>query len=146
VQTAAFVAGVSGVNVTGAGVFVNASGQLGVAASSRRFKHEITTIAHARDVVQGLRPVQFLYKPEFDDGSRVLQYGLIAEEVAAIDPGLVITADGQAQTVRYHFLPPLLVAEVQRLERARAEQAQEIQELRRQLEQLRAVLAPTVPR
>jgi hypothetical protein len=33
-----------------------------------------------------LRPVTFFYKPEYDDGSRALQYGLIAEEVANLFP------------------------------------------------------------
>ena len=36
-----------------------------------------------------LRPVNFYYKPEFDDGSRQLQYGLIAEDVAKVYPEMV---------------------------------------------------------
>jgi len=153
VQTAAFMAGISGVNVSGGvGVFVNASGQLGTSASSRRFKQDIAAIERARDVVQGLRPVQFHYKPEFDDGSQVLQYGLIAEEVAEVDPTLVVTVDGEPQTVRYHFLPPLLVAEVQRLERERAlqearlaQQDATIAELTRELAGLRKALSRLLP-
>ena len=31
-----------------------------------------------------LRPVTFFYKPDYDDGSHTLQYGLIAEEVAKV--------------------------------------------------------------
>lgn len=37
-QTRAFIAGVAGAPVTGSGVVVNAFGQLGVAASSERFR------------------------------------------------------------------------------------------------------------
>jgi hypothetical protein len=36
-----------------------------------------------------LRPVTFLYEPEYDKGPRTLQYGLIAEEVAEVYPDLV---------------------------------------------------------
>ena len=64
--------------------------------------------------------MQFTYRPGYDDGSRQLQYGLIAEEVEPVDPNLVVTVDGELQTVRYHFLAPLLVAEVQRLESERS--------------------------
>ena len=43
-----------------------------------------------------LRPVTFLYKPEYDDGSHALQYGLIAEEVAKVYPEMVgYDKDGQ---------------------------------------------------
>ena len=49
-----------------------------------------------------------------------MQYGLIAEEVAETFPELLVRdADGRPQTVRYHLLTPLLLAEVQRLERER---------------------------
>ncbi len=33
-----------------------------------------------------LRPVTFIYKPQYDDSSHILQYGLIAEEVAKVCP------------------------------------------------------------
>ena len=36
-----------------------------------------------------LRPVTFYYKPEYDDGSRLSQYGLVAEEVARVYPEMV---------------------------------------------------------
>jgi hypothetical protein len=52
-------------------------------------------------------------------------------------PELVVRdAEGRPQTVRYHLLAPLLLAEVQRLERERAEQAREIAELRAMIEAL----------
>ena len=34
-----------------------------------------------------LRPVTFRYKKPFEDGSKPVQYGLIAEEVAEVYPG-----------------------------------------------------------
>ena len=52
------------------------------------------------------------------------QYGLIAEEVAAVYPELVTrTATGAVQAVRYQELIPMLVSELQR-------QQQELDELR----------------
>jgi hypothetical protein len=43
-----------------------------------------------------LRPVTFRYKQAQEDGSHPLQYGLVAEEVAAVNPGLVqFDKDGQ---------------------------------------------------
>ena len=65
-----------------------------------------------------LRPVTFLYRPEYVHGDQTLQYGLIAEEVARIYPELVeYSADGQPQAVRYHLLSSMLLNEVQKQQR-----------------------------
>ena len=62
-----------------------------------------------------LRPVTFLYKPGYDDGSHALQYGLIAEEVAQLYPELVAYGeDGQPTSVKYQSLAPMLLNEVQK--------------------------------
>ena len=62
-----------------------------------------------------LRPVNFYYKPEFDDGSRQLQYGLIAEDVAKVYPEMVAYAnDGQVLSVKYQLLAPMLLNELQK--------------------------------
>ena len=62
-----------------------------------------------------LRPVTFLYKPQYDDGSHTLQYGLIAEEVAKIYPDMVgYDKDGQPASVKYQSLAPMLLNEVQK--------------------------------
>ena len=125
VNQGVFVAGISGATSSGGvGVLVSANGQLGTTASSRRFKDDITTLGDGELAkLQALRPVRFVYKPAFDDGSRTPQYGLIAEDVAETFPELAVTSpDGTAQAVRYHFLAPLLLAEVQRLERVRSAQ------------------------
>src|SRR5215813_3225943 len=61
-----------------------------------------------------LRPVTFSYK---DDTAAAPHYGLIAEEVATVYPELVTrTATGDAQTVKYHELIPMLLNELQRLQ------------------------------
>jgi hypothetical protein len=65
-----------------------------------------------------LRPVAFRYRQPTSDGSHPIQYGLIAEEVADAFPELaVVDSTGQAETVKYHILPVLLLNEVQRQER-----------------------------
>lgn len=147
-QTGAYIAGVAAVSApSGVQVFVNAGGKLGTSTSSRRFKENIVDLPRAREVVQALRPVRFTYRPEYDDGSGQVQYGLIAEEVEPLDANLVVKVEGEVQTVRYHFLAPLLVAEVQRLESDRAAlesrvraQAEDIAALRRQVAELTAAL------
>ena len=62
-----------------------------------------------------LRPVTFLYKPEYDKGPRTLQYGLIAEEVAEVYPDLVAyDPEGKPYTVKYQYLTTMLLNEVQK--------------------------------
>jgi hypothetical protein len=80
------------------------------------------------DVLLKLRPVSFYYRPEHD-WTHSRQYGLVAEEVAEVAPGLVdYDEDGQPQTVRYHLLNAMLLNEVQK----------QRQQLEAQDEQLRA--------
>ena len=137
-QTAAFIAGIRGTTTAVADaipVLVDSSGQLGTVSSSRRFKEDIGDLGSIADGVQRLRPVRFRYRNPFADGGKPIQYGLIAEEVATVMPELVAhSADGQIETVKYHLLPTLLLAEVQRLERARARMEEELARLRGLLE------------
>lgn len=150
--TRAFVAGIRGVTTgtnTAVPVVVDVNGQLGTVSSSARTKDHIADLGAASRAIFSLHPVRFTYKQPFADGSTPVQYGLIAEEVAEVMPELVaLGADGQPETVKYHVLPTLLLAEVQRLERERmaaaaervalarqvAEQARELAELRARLE------------
>jgi hypothetical protein len=112
-----FIAGISGVatGFPGAAVLVDANGQLGTTSSSRRFKDDIQDMGDASSDLMKLRPVTFRYKQAQEDGLHPLQYGLVAEEVAEVNPGLVqFDKDGQPQTVLYHVLPALLLNEVQK--------------------------------
>lgn len=133
-HTRAFLAGVNGVTTAlndAVPVVVDGNGQLGTVVSTARAKDDIAQLSTASTLVQRLRPVQFRYRRPFADGSRPLQYGLIAEEVEAVAPELVAhDADGRPATVKYHVLPALLLAEVQRLERERASLTEELAALR----------------
>jgi hypothetical protein len=133
VQTETFIAGISGNTVTGGvTVLANASGELGTIASSRRFKEDIAAVGETSERLLALRPVAFRYKQEVTGGEQPQEYGLIAEEVAEVFPELVVyDRQGRPETVRYHLLVPLLLAELQREEAA----------LRQVQEQGRALLA-----
>jgi trimeric autotransporter adhesin len=117
-QTRAFIAGISGVTTGGAAVavLVDANGQLGTASSSRRYKFDISDMGESTASLMRLRPVTFRYLAHGDGAP--LQYGLIAEEVAEVNPELVTRdKDGQPETVMYQFLAPMLLNEVQKQQR-----------------------------
>ena len=100
-QVRTFIKGISGAVVSGAPVVVNAGGQLGMAASSERFKDEIKPMDKASEGILALKPVTFRYKKEIDPDS-IPQFGLLAEEVEKVNPALVTRdADGKVYTVRY---------------------------------------------
>ncbi|MBV9770288.1 MAG: tail fiber domain-containing protein [Bryobacterales bacterium] len=117
-QVTFFVAGVNGVT-TGANnavpVLVDSNGQLGTVNSSRRFKEDIQDMGDASSGLLHLRPVTFRYKQPFNDGSKPMEYGLIAEEVGEVYPDLVAhSADGQVQSVKYQVLDSMLLNELQK--------------------------------
>ena len=110
-QTRTFIAGIAGSSVTGAPVSVNADGQLGTTPSSQRFKDEIKPMDKASETIFALEPVTFRYKKDLDpDGIR--QFGLVAEELAKINPDLVVRdAGGKPYTVRYDAVNAMLLNE-----------------------------------
>ena len=64
-----FIAGILGTNVSGSTVVVNSDRQLGVAASSRRFKKEIKPMDKASEAILALKPVTFHYKKDRCNGT-----------------------------------------------------------------------------
>ncbi len=117
-HTAAFIAGIEG-QATGLPlaipVLIDAAGQLGTISSSIRFKEDVHDLGAVSDRVLALRPVSFRYKKPFANGMKPLQYGLIAEEVEKVLPELVAYGkDGKPETVLYHVLPTLLLAELEK--------------------------------
>ncbi len=103
------VYGVTTQSGTTAQVIVSDNGQLGTVASSERFKKDIATMDHASEVILSLRPVTFHYK---SDTRGTPQFGLIAEEVAKINPALVLPdKEGKPYTVRYDAVNAMLLNE-----------------------------------
>jgi hypothetical protein len=139
-QTSAYIAGISGASVAGgAAVYVTGTGQLGTVLSSRRFKEQITDMGDSSSKLFELRPVNFFYKPRYDDGSHALQYGLIAEEVAKVYPEMVAyDKDGQILTVKYQMLAPMLVNELQKQVQLQQEENRKLED---RLAALEALLA-----
>jgi hypothetical protein len=148
-QSTSYIAGVFNSTVSnGVSVFINPQGQLGTQTSSIRFKEQVRNMGDSSDALMKLRPVTFLYKPEYDKGERTLQYGLIAEEVAKVYPELVAyDKDGQPYSVRYQYLSTMLLNEVQKqYRRAEAEaeviktQEQKINDLEQRLSRLESLV------
>jgi endosialidase-like protein len=146
-QTKTVIAGVRGtttINANAIPVMIDSAGQLGTVSSSRRFKEDIQDMADLSRRLLQLRPVTFRYKQPFGDGSKPIQFGLIAEEVAEVFPELAVrTADGQIETVHYLNLSVLLVNELQKLHHqvkqqvdARREQENEMQRQRERIDVL----------
>jgi hypothetical protein len=120
-QNHTFMAGIAGHPLIGSQVVVTAADQLGIVASSARFKRDIQAMGEGSQGLLQLRPVTFRYK---QDPQATRQYGLIAEEVAKVYPELVTWGpDGKVASVQYHELVPMLLNELQRQQR-------ELQELK----------------
>src|SRR4029077_18447628 len=107
-----FIAGirdVTTINNDAIPVYIDSAGQLGTASSSRRYKTGIKPMDKASESILALKPVSFRYKVH---KNATPQFGLIAEEVAEVDPDLVIyDHDGQPYTVRYEAVNAMLLNE-----------------------------------
>jgi hypothetical protein len=119
-QTAAFIAGISGTAVVGDAVVVDGNGQLGTVASSARFKKNIKPIDKTSEAILALKPVSFQYR---SDSKGTPQFGLIAEEVAKVNPDLVVrNRDGEIYSVRYEAVNAMLLNEFLKEHRKNEEQ------------------------
>src|SRR6266540_648741 len=140
-QTATFIAGIDGVAVAGTAVVVNGSGQLGVAASSQRFKDEIKPMDKASEAILALKPVTFRYKQEIDPEG-IPQFGLVAEDVEKVNPDLVARdAKGEVYTVRYEAVNAMLLNEFLKEHRKVEEQKSIIQEQQATISELKSAVA-----
>jgi hypothetical protein len=130
--------GVTTQNGTTAPVVVSADGQLGTVASSERFKKNIATMDKASEAIMSLRPVTFHYKT---DSKGTQQFGLIAEEVAKVNPALVLPdKEGKPYTVRYDVVNAMLLNEFLKEHKTVQEQEATIARLQKQVEALTAGL------
>jgi hypothetical protein len=148
VHATTFIAGISGVTVpNGVGVIIGNNGKLGTVVSSARFKDEIKPMDKASEVILALQPVTFRYKKELDPEA-IPQFGLVAEQVAKVDPDLVARDEqGKPYTVRYEAVNAMLLNEflkehrkVEGLEATAAHQQATNAEQQKEIEVLAAAL------
>ena len=91
------------------------------------------------EAILALKPVTFHYK---SDSTGTPQFGLIAEDVAEVNPDLVVrNDDGEIYTVRYDAVNAMLLNEflkqhrqMQELQATLAEQQKEIKALKTEFE------------
>jgi hypothetical protein len=110
------------------------TGLLGHLTSSRRYKQNIQPMDNASETLYRLKPVTYRYKKEIDR-SQGVDYGLIAEEVAEVDPNLAVRdRKGQIESVRYNAINAMLLNEflkehrkVQELDATVAQQQKDFQ-------------------
>jgi hypothetical protein len=101
-------------------VIVSNTGQLGTVSSSRRFKKQIKPMDQASESILALKPVTFRYKI---DKTNTPQFGLVAEDVAAVNPDLVVRDEnGEIYSVRYEAVNAMLLNEFLREHRKVEEQ------------------------
>jgi hypothetical protein len=112
--------------------------QLGIMASSARFKKDIVSMNKASEAIFSLNPVTFHYK---SDDTSTPQFGLIAEDVARVNRALItVDQEGKPFTVRYEQINAMLLNEFLKEHRKNERQETTIAELKEQI----ADLATTV--
>jgi hypothetical protein len=108
--------------------------KMGHTASSRRYKEDIKPMDNSSELIYQLKPMTFRFKKNAENPNPVLDYGLIAEDVAEVDPALAIrNGEGQIESVRYLAIQNMLLNEflkehkkVQELEATVAQQKKDM--------------------
>ena len=130
VSNSCFIGNIRGVTTTNTDaipVLIDSAGQLGTASSSRRFKSAIKPMDQASESILALKPVTFNYR---SDKKSTPQFGLIAEEVAEVNPDLVVRdKNGEIYTVRYDAVNAMLLNEFLKEHKKVAEQQATIAQL-----------------
>jgi hypothetical protein len=88
---------------------------MGTLTSSINYKENINPYTNA-NIVDNLNVVTFNYKQEYDQ-EKSYQIGLIAEDVEKLDTNLIVyDNNNNINTVKYHFLIPILIKKCQELQ------------------------------
>jgi hypothetical protein len=119
------------------------TGLLGRASSSRRYKEDIRSMDKSSEALYRLNPVTFRYKKEIDRTQSPV-FGLIAEDVAEVNPDLVVhNAKGEPESIHYEMVNAMLLNEflkehkkVQALEATVAQQQKGFLEQEKRIEVL----------
>jgi Chaperone of endosialidase len=143
-QTRTFIAGIRGVlTANSVPVVIDPSGQLGtIGGSSRRFKKEIQPMGEASESILALKPVTFHYKT---DTTNTAQFGLIAEDVAQVNPDLVVRDDkSEIYAVRYEAVNAMLLNEFLKEHKKVEQQAREIRAQKAAINRLSTTLETAI--
>jgi len=145
VNDSCFIGNIRGVttqNADAVPVLIDSTGQLGTMSSSRRFKKEIKPMDQTSETILGLKPVTFHYNT---DKTNTPQFGLIAEEVAEVNPDLVVRdGNGEIYTVRYDAVNAMLLNEFLKEHKAVTEEHRTVQEQQATIGQLKKDFGATI--
>jgi len=114
-------------------VYIDPDGRLGTGPSARRFKKDIADMGAASEVLLSMRPVTFHFKTQDTEkaGREISQFGLIAEEVAEVNPDLILRdKEGEIYSVRYDAVNAMLLNEFLKEHRKNEEQQATITQLK----------------
>jgi len=130
-------------NGDGINVIVDSNGQLGTSNSSRRFKKDIKPMDQTSEAILALKPVTFHYKHlDSKKAENTPQFGLIAEDVAEVNPDLVVLdPDGKPFTVRYDAVNAMLLNEFLKEHKKVEEQQTNITQLDTKMANQAAIIA-----
>ena len=132
-HTDCHIAGIyNSVLLSGEPVAVTSDGKLGFLPSSARFKRDIEPMGTSSKALLALKPVTFHYK---GDKTNAPQFGLVAEEVAKVNPNLVVRNNkGELHTVRYDAVNAMLLNEF-------LKEHKTVQELEAKVQKQEAIIA-----
>ena len=127
-NSACFITGIVGTfNPTDTVKIDPSTGQLGDQPSSARFKKDIDRMDKASEAIFSLRPVTFHYK---NDKTNTPQFGLIAEEVAKVNPALIgLDKEGKPYCVQYDKVNAMLLNEFLKEHQAFVEEQHKMEKL-----------------
>src|SRR5262245_9293853 len=130
-----YIQNIGSTTVSGGGtdtVTVNlTTGLVGHLSSSRRYKEDIKPMDNASEALYRLKPVTYRYKKQIDSGQSPA-FGLIAEQVADVNPDLVArNSQGQPESVHYEMVNAMLLNEFLKEHRKVEEHQATITQLKR---------------
>ncbi len=119
----------------------NSIGQISYCSSSRRYKTNIAGYAGGLNLLNRLRPVTFDWKD-----SKMRDFGFLAEEVAEVEPLLVIHNDkGEIEGVKYSQISTVLVNAIKEQQAQIEEQTRQLKAQNQTIEALKNLVCATNP-
>ena len=116
----------------------NASNRLSTCSSSLRYKSNVLDFPSGLSVIKRLRPVSFTWK----EGGGALDLGLVAEEVAKVEPLLTTTnTKGEVEGVKYDRVGVVLVNAVKEQQTQIEAQQKQLDEQKQTIKQQQELLA-----